>query len=494
MGIVIRQSIRNTLISYVGVAIGYFNVVWLFPYMLSPEQIGLLRVIQDTAYLLVPFVGLGMVHTIGKFYPVFKTHPYGVRELLTFLIISSLGSYVLFFLLFFIFKAYWIYLFAAKAAAVISYIDVIAVLTFILLFSTLFENYARSLHRLSFATFGREIILRLLTAVVVLLYGFQILHDRQLPTFFLISYFIVFFLLVMYLLFIKHIQLASRFVFLDRVKLKQIMSYGFTFLLAGGSSFIILRIDSLMVASFIGLEQNAIYTTALYIATMVEIPRRALSQVSVPLLATAFHNNDLRQVDTLYKKSCLNQLIIGMFIFLLIAVNVDSLYELMPNKNVFSLGKGVVLLIGFSKLLDMATGINGEIIALSKYYRFNVLSMAVLAVVTVATNIVFIPWWGLEGAAFSGLISVAVYNFLRYMYILRKLKMQPFSIHMLVVFLLGLLFFIAFYFIPFHQSIWIAIGSRVLIISVLYIWIIVYFNLSEDITLLYKKLRHRFLK
>jgi len=43
MGIVIRQSIKTTAVSYIGFAIGYINSLFLFPLVLSKEQIGLTR-------------------------------------------------------------------------------------------------------------------------------------------------------------------------------------------------------------------------------------------------------------------------------------------------------------------------------------------------------------------------------------------------------------------------------------------------------------------
>lgn len=68
MGVVIRQSIFSSIISYVGVAIGYINLLYLYPRFLELEQIGLLRTIQDTALLMAPFAQVGLAHSILRFY------------------------------------------------------------------------------------------------------------------------------------------------------------------------------------------------------------------------------------------------------------------------------------------------------------------------------------------------------------------------------------------------------------------------------------------
>ena len=69
MGIVVRQSIYSSIISYVGVVIGYVNLLYLYPKYLLPEQIGLFRTIQDAAILFTPFAQFGLTQSIFRFYP-----------------------------------------------------------------------------------------------------------------------------------------------------------------------------------------------------------------------------------------------------------------------------------------------------------------------------------------------------------------------------------------------------------------------------------------
>src|SRR5947207_3374598 len=45
MGIVQRQSIKSSIATYIGVAIGYLNFVILYPRFLSTDQVGLIRVL-----------------------------------------------------------------------------------------------------------------------------------------------------------------------------------------------------------------------------------------------------------------------------------------------------------------------------------------------------------------------------------------------------------------------------------------------------------------
>src|SRR5690606_4806803 len=114
--------------------------------------------------------------------------------------------------------------------------------------------------------------------------------------------------------------------------------------------------------SMLGLASYGIYTVVFYIAAVIELPRRAITQIISPIIAKAFTNDDLREIGDIYRKTAINQLLIGMLLFLGIICNLDNIFHFVPNREIFEAGKNVVLIIGLGKLADMAAGANGEII------------------------------------------------------------------------------------------------------------------------------------
>ena len=71
MGVIVRQSIITTIISYIGLVIGYLNLLYLYPLFLSPEQVGLMRTVQDAAILLAQFAQFGLAQSIIRYFPRF---------------------------------------------------------------------------------------------------------------------------------------------------------------------------------------------------------------------------------------------------------------------------------------------------------------------------------------------------------------------------------------------------------------------------------------
>ena len=72
MGVIIKQSIKGTLVSYGGAILGYVNLLLLFPLVFSTEQIGLYRVLIDAAAFFVIFSQLGILNISIKYFPYFQ--------------------------------------------------------------------------------------------------------------------------------------------------------------------------------------------------------------------------------------------------------------------------------------------------------------------------------------------------------------------------------------------------------------------------------------
>ena len=72
MGVVIKQSIRGTIVNYVGIAVGFFTTFFIITRYLTQEEVGLTRVLIDAAILFASFAQLGTSSSIIRFFPYFK--------------------------------------------------------------------------------------------------------------------------------------------------------------------------------------------------------------------------------------------------------------------------------------------------------------------------------------------------------------------------------------------------------------------------------------
>ena len=72
MGVIIKESIKSSLISYFGVLIGFVNIGILQPRIITIEQIGYIGLITSYAELLAQLFSFGIPSMISKFFPWFE--------------------------------------------------------------------------------------------------------------------------------------------------------------------------------------------------------------------------------------------------------------------------------------------------------------------------------------------------------------------------------------------------------------------------------------
>ena len=73
MGIVINQSIKNTIITYIGFVIGAANALFMYPHFLGEKFYGLTGYILSCANVVFPLMAFGVHNTLVKFFSEYKS-------------------------------------------------------------------------------------------------------------------------------------------------------------------------------------------------------------------------------------------------------------------------------------------------------------------------------------------------------------------------------------------------------------------------------------
>ena len=265
-----------------------------------------------------------------------------------------------------------------------------------------------------------------------------------------------------------------------------ILNYSALIILGGSAAVIILEIDKVMINQFIEIENVAYYGVAIYIATTIIVPSRAMHQITYPMTAELLNNKNQVGLESLYKKSSLTLFIASGLLFVLIITNLNDLFLMLPEE--YRGGFVIVFLIGLAKVYDSVLGNNNAILFNSDYYKALLVMGGFLAVLVIVLNLMFIPKYGLNGAAFASFLAIALYNTVKFFYVKSKFGIVPFTIESLKVFGILVVLGIAFYFldVPFHPIVNIVIKgvlSTLLFLAVLY-----KLRISEDINRVLQRL------
>jgi O-antigen/teichoic acid export membrane protein len=493
MGVVIRQSFKATIVSYVGACIGALLVIFIYPKSLTAEQIGLLRILAEASLFFSSFALLGTNSMAIKFFPYFKddkNNHNGFSFIITFF---PLIGFLIFLAGFFIFKSGIISLFEAKSGLFTKYIIFIIPLTFFWMYITIYETYASLLQRIVFPKLIKEILVRILTILIIGLFYFKIISLNQFVFLFVSIYGVATLLNIIYVNSIQKISYIPDFGFLKNPLRKEMLSFMLYMIIVGVGSNIAGRIDVFMLSQKVSLSGTGIFTIAFFIASFIEMPSRAIFQITTPFASEALKNNDMALVSSLYKRVSINQLVIASMVFLLIWINVDNIYSIMPNGQDYESGKYVILFIGMAKVFDAVTGLNAIILGYSKYYYYTLFFIFFLAILTVSNNLIFIPVYGIVGSAIATAISIFLYNAMVVLFVQLKLKVQPFSLNTLKALIIIGLFVLANLLTPHIINPYIDAIIRSGVFSVFFSWIVYKLEISKDINDLIKSLNTRYL-
>ena len=486
MGVFLKQSFWSSLIIYFGVIIGFINSLILFPKYLNTEQIGLLRQIISAATLLLPLSAFGISATAIKFYPEFsldnksKNQFFSIQLLLT--IIGFFSVLIIIFSFFPLISEF----FSKKSELIINYFDVIIFILLLLTISTIFEAYLRARMHIILPNITNGVLNRILTGSSILLLSASLISFNEMIYFQIPIYALGVIILIIFSYKKERFKLDFH---LDKIKnkIKDIFNYNLYSLISGFGNVIILNVDILMISALLGLSDTGIYTTAFYIGIIIEMPRRAVSQISTPILSKLFRNKDLNSINYNYKMVSINQLIIGMLLFLLIVTNLNNIYNLIPNNQNFISGIGVVPIICLAKLITMASSFSSELIMMSKHYKFSVTSIIFLAIITILSNYFLIPKFGINGAAYAALISSIGFNLTKTIFIYLKFGFFPFSKNTFIVLILGIIIYLIIKQFSIIDNIIIEIITKSLIITTLFILPIYFLNVSQEFNRIIKR-------
>jgi len=492
MGIVINQSIKNSLSFYFGMFLGAISTVFVYPNVFNnqPDHWGLIQLIVAYSFIISTFSNFGVPKTFIRFFPIIENK--SKFYFFSFLLITI--GYLLFLILALFFED-WFFKFISASPLLIDKFYLIYFMVLIISVYELFVSISRSNLNSTLPTFLNEAFLKSYSLIVLILHGLKILNFDQFLIFYVVGYLIKLIIIFISQLNNKSIDLIFS---LRGIKITELIQFGLFVIVGGASAMLVSRLDMVMIGKFMGLKHVAFYSVAFYVGNAIRVPGRAVVAISAPIVSKAWKNNDLKLIKDIYCKSSINQLIIGGIFFVCVWLSVDDIFSLLPEK--FSGGKLVVFFIGLSQLFNVAMGVNGAIILNSKYYRFDLYANLFLLLVTFLSNYLFIPdnsplkelgIVGINGAAFATALSIFLFNFIKFAFIYVKVKLHPFDIKTIYSILLLLFVYYVVDSLSLNFSPYLNILLNSFISLIIFVPILLYTKLSFELLTIYNNFKNR---
>ena len=487
MGIIQKQGLKSSFYIMIGFVIGAINLLILFPLFFSKSDQGLVRAMIDIGATLSVFCTLGSLPVVYKFYPFYNQYLGPKKNELPFitLLVNLIGFGLLLIIGWqekdFIIRK------LGKSPDLAVYFNYVYPYTFFLLLFFWLEGFAWGLRKGVTTNFLKETLIRILTSVLILAFGLNII---SFPTFIkLFSGIYLIPVLILLLTLIKTKEWSIKNFKISNVtrRLRGRMINFALFVFAGQFFNLLARTnDTFFILGFRGLSDAAIFAIATYVSAILEIPQRSLTSITIPVLAESWKNKDFVNIKHIYHKSVSNLLIIGLLLFGLIWLNIENLVAFL-NWISHKQGGGydaltkLIFILGLAKLIDLGTGVNSQIIGTSNYWKFDFYTNLFYILLSLPLNYYLIKHYGLEGLAFSNLVALTLYNSVRFGFLYKKFNLQPYTLKHGIFLLLSISLMLLVHQIPTNNNFAINIVIKSVIYGIAFYGLAYWINPAPEI-------------
>ncbi|MGI8892000.1 MAG: lipopolysaccharide biosynthesis protein [Bacteroidia bacterium] len=478
MGIIQKQGIQNAFITYLGLIVGFVSLLIIQPAYLTPEEVGLTRVLISFSLLVAVFLPLGVTNITIRYFPHFRDESTRHRGYFGFMLLFPLVGFLFTALILYLLRGFFVKQYSEQSALFAEYFVYVIPFSLILGMVNVLNSYSFSIFKTSFPTLLNDVIVKVLFMGVILIYSFGLITLPLFLSLFIGIYLVQAIILLLYIYVTDRPSLRINVPFLRKQGVGEIFQYGFLLSLGALASLGLKSLDAIMLAKFEPLAIVGVYIICAFIPTVIEAPFNALEKITTTKLASATAHKREEEIKTIYYKSARYMLLVGGLLFICININIRNVLEFLRPE--YMDGINVVMIISIGSLAIMAGGSNAQIIFSSEKYKIGVFLLIVLLLTAFVSNLIFIPRFGMEGAAMSTALASIIYSGLRVAYLRYRFKYQPFDKNTLYIIVLILACFGINFLLPGFKNNFVDIIFRSSIITIIYLAGTYVFNIIPE--------------
>lgn len=413
MGIIQRQGLKSAIVRVLGMAIGAITTIFLIPAILSVEDIGLIDTMRKMITMGVPLLVMGGPQVIRKYFDPMRGENQSYTLIYSYLYVFILTA-TFFTLAYFGLKDPIFSIYEAKSPQIKAYSLVI----YMGLMGLAVQNFCMaisSVHRRTvIPDFAQNVMNRGILLILLLLVFLNSIVITNIPR----VYTLIFFILppiatTLYVIRIikPSLQWPSRATI---VKIfKKTFLYNLVQIPLSLSNVILLAVDSIMLSSLAGLASTGVYSIALFMISFLNVSKRSLTQISLPIVSGKFKEEKIEEIRTILRNGAqLMTFATGLLVIALVN-GIEILLSIMPNGELFADTRLVLYILGIATLTDHLFGLQQMLIDASSKYVLGLVNFLAIVALVIVLNFLLIPIYGIYGAAITtaiGLVLRAGFN------------------------------------------------------------------------------------
>jgi len=431
MGVVRRQTIKNNVLSVVGIAIGVVSHTYIFPLDIGLKGLveGLIRLVGMFAPFLTLAVG-GMIVRIIPYVDLEKNVA-GNRLLSRSLLVVSAGVVIFLGLVWLFSEPFfgWLQRKGFDLSAVFRYKWQVLIIMVCAIYSDIFTRYLYIFQRVAVPVIFNILLPKITIPALILLSVYGALGQPEVIWGIAALYVVGLICLIGYCWRVGSLKLDFGPLVFSGKSYRDVADYMIFGFLGTAGVALSLNLDGVLVWGYLGDEQSGVYTFGIFVVGIMYLPYKAVLGVSSHLIATKFKEQKIEELAVMYRDSSETLFAIGGVVFLGIISCLPFYYQLTTNLGQYEAGYLALSVLGVGILFDLASGINTSMVSYSDHYRWNTVFVILLGGGNVA-----ISYWmvvglqmGMLGAALGTAVTLILVNLVKIAFIYSKFKVQPFG-------------------------------------------------------------------
>lgn len=429
----IHQSSIIIFLYYVGWLLTKTNTLWLLPNVFTTTQIGIYKSIHNLG-LLLGMCNLG--NAVMRYFVAFSHSKAQKAAFFGFVLLTTCLNSIAIALACYVLYNPIAQFFAKRSPDVAGYLPFSVLIALAVIWSITLKDWCKSLLHITVPNIFYNVALPAMTGLTLLAYHHTAISFDQLLKALVGVYLIYLLLYVAYLWYKDEWQVSFDSRYFGSQFTSKYVQYGlYAFLGSGGATFIMEKIENLIVLSQCGSSHFGIYSIMVALATVVNVPWKAIRQVSIPLLARMWNKHDQKGIQALYQSVTDQQFLVSLLLFLLFRAHIDNILSWLGPS--YASGKQAALLIALGRMVDTSLNVSGDVLIMSKNFRFSSLAMFIALCTGIPLYFAFINLWDLVGAATAGICTLFFYRLMTCGYVWFTMGMQPISSAQITTLLAG---------------------------------------------------------
>ena len=207
-----------------------------------------------------------------------------------------------------------------------------------------------------------------------------------------------------------------------------ILKYSLLVIFGAFSTVVFLELDKFMIGRYLEVGQVAVYAVGVYIATIIAIPYRSMQHITNTVTLDYLKHKNQKALYDFTKNSSFHLFLVSGFIFFVLLTNMPLITSFLPKA--YEGLYFVVLLIGFTRLLEAIIGIGNAVLIFSNTYTSFLAGALIFGILGVYLNVSIIPIYGINGAALATALTLLGFFTFKLVLLWNKHHIQPFSLNL----------------------------------------------------------------